>query len=126
MQSRPRDRMNPESSGRERRSRIIERGDSSLRSVYNDPLSNPRDQFETTPPGMHLERSTSRVVCSLDLLLAPIGMFCQGFTYPFVFECSAPALPQIKLVSWVKSVKDAAYAQDARIRLRCKVDICKT
>ena len=98
MQSRPRDRMNPESSGRERRSRIIERGDSSLRCVYNDPLSNPRDQFETTPPGIHLEHSASRVVSALDLVFMPIGMSCQGFTHPYCVTCNATALPQTKWI----------------------------
>ena len=92
--------MNPDSSGRERRSRVIERGDSSLRAVYNDPLSDPRDHFETAPPaGMHLDCSASRVVSALALVLATICMSCQDVTHPYraCMQCACPAATLIDL-----------------------------
>ena len=82
MQSRSKDNMNSDLPGRERRSRIAERGDSSLRSVYNDSLSGFRDHFETTPSSMRLECSGSRVVSAVGLVLVPIGMSCQDLTHP--------------------------------------------
>ena len=97
MQSRLKEDMNLEQSGRERRSRIAERGDSSLRSVYNDPLSNYH--IETTPPSMHLDRPASRTVSAIGLVLALVGMSRPEDHPPLlhVYAVHLPCLTQDQL-----------------------------